>query len=201
FLATLSHELRTPLNAILGWAELLRQAPPGAQELALGLDVITRNARMQTRLINDLLDMSRIRSGKVFLDVQSVPLAPIIDGVIESLQPQIEEKGLHFGAVLDPACGPVEGDPARLQQIVWNLLSNAIKFSRRDGRVQVALGRAVGSVRFTVSDDGEGIDAAFLPHVFGRFRQADGSSTRRYGGRGLGRAILQPPLPIDGRAG
>jgi len=198
FLATLSHELRTPLNAILGWAELLRQSPHDAQELQLGLDVITRNARMQTRLINDLLDMSRITSGKVFLDVQSVALAPVIDGVIESFQPQIEAKELRVGAVLDPACEAVEGDAARLQQIVWNLLSNAIKFSRKGGRVQVTLRSDGGATRFTVSDDGEGIDAGFLPQVYRRFRQADASSTRRHGGLGLVLAIVKHLVEMHG---
>jgi PAS domain S-box-containing protein len=198
FLATLSHELRTPLNAILGWAELLRQSPHDAQERQLGLDVITRNARMQTRLINDLLDMSRITSGKVFLDLQSVALAPVIDGVIESFQPQIEAKGLRVGAVLDPACEAVEGDPARLQQIVWNLLSNAIKFSRKSGFVQVALSSGGGLARFTVIDDGDGIDSGFLPQVFHRFQQADASSTRRHGGLGLGLAIVKHLVEMHG---
>jgi CheY-like chemotaxis protein len=142
--------------------------------------------------------MSRITSGKVFLDLQSVALAPVIDGVIESFQPQIEAKGLRIGAVLDPACEAVEGDPARLQQIVWNLLSNAIKFSRKSGCVQVALSSGGGLARFTVLDDGDGIDSGFLSQIFHRFQQADASSTRRHGGLGLGLAIVKHLVEMHG---
>ena len=198
FLATLSHELRSPLNAILGWTELLRPAPVDSQELSLGLEVITRNARMQTRLINDLLDMNRIMSGKLTIDVQDVELTPIVRGVVESFQPVLEKKEIRLETELEPGLVPLRGDPVRLQQIVWNLLSNATKFSRRQGVVRISLQRADDFLRFSVLDDGEGIEAEFLPHVFGRFRQADATSTRRHSGLGLGLAIVQHLVELHG---
>src|SRR5262249_2312222 len=134
FLATLSHELRTPLNAILGWSQLLQHDPPTEAMLTEGLEVIERNARVQTQLINDLLDMSRIISGKLRLDVQQVDLAAVISAAIDSVRPSAEFKQIHFHKMLDPQAGPVSGDPSRLQQIVWNLLSNAIKFTPKRGK-------------------------------------------------------------------
>ncbi len=198
FLANLSHELRTPLNAILGWAQMLRGEGLSAEEIADGLTVIERNARVQTQLIEDLLDVSRIISGKVRLDVQRLELASVIEAAINSVKPTAETKGVRLQAVLDPLDGPVMGDPARIQQIVWNLLSNAIKFTPRNGRVQVFLARVNSHVEITVSDTGLGIRADFLPHVFERFRQEDGSITRRHGGLGLGLAIVKNLAEMHG---
>ena len=191
FLATLSHELRTPLSAILGWAYILRSRRMSEAELHEGLEVIERNARMQTELIEDLLDMSRITSGKMRLDVQPVEPATFIEAALETVRPAAEAKGITLGKLLDPAAGPVMGDPNRLQQIVWNLLSNAIKFTGKDGRVQVLLERVSSHVEITVADTGIGIKPEFLPHVFDRFRQADSSATRTAKGLGLGLSIVK----------
>jgi signal transduction histidine kinase len=145
FLATLSHELRTPLNAILGWAHLLRADDLPPDELAEGLEIISRNARVQTQLIEDLLDMSRIVSGKVRLDVQPVDLMRIADAALDTVRPAAEAKGIRLEKVLDPVAGAVRGDPGRLQQVAWNLLTNAIKFTPRGGKVQVVLERVTPS--------------------------------------------------------
>ena len=198
FLATLSHELRTPLNAILGWAQILRAAEPTAPDLGQGLETIERNARLQAQLIEDLLDMSRIISGKVRLDVQRVDLSAVIDSAVETVRPAAEAKGVRLGKLLDPHAGPVRGDPGRLQQVVWNLLSNAIKFTPRGGRVEVALERVNSLVEITVSDTGVGISSDFLPYVFERFRQADASSTRHHGGLGLGLSIVKHLAELHG---
>ncbi|MEZ0266515.1 MAG: GAF domain-containing protein [Phycisphaerae bacterium] len=198
FLATLSHELRTPLNAILGWAQVLRSDGTTADDQAQGLEVIERNARAQTRIIEDLLDMSRIISGKVRLDVQRVDLAPVVRAAIETVQPTADARGVRVQAILDPAARPVSGDPGRLQQVFWNLLSNAIKFTPRGGRVQVLLGRVNSHLEVSVTDTGEGIRPEFLPHVFDRFRQADASTTRRHGGLGLGLAIVKQLVELHG---
>ena len=198
FLATLSHELRTPLNAILGWANLLRSGALEGAEAEQGLEVIERNARLQAQLIEDLLDMSRVISGKMRLDVQRVELASIIDAAIESIQPASNAKELRFQRVLDPDAGLVMGDPNRLQQIVWNLLSNAVKFTPKSGRIQVVLKRVDSHVEIVVSDSGVGITPYFLPHVFDRFRQADSSSTRQYGGLGLGLGIVRNLVELHG---
>jgi PAS domain S-box-containing protein len=198
FLATLSHELRTPLNAILGWSQMLRPGQSSQEDLSEGLEVIARNARIQTQLIEDLLDMSRIISGKVRLDVQRVDLPSIIEAAIESLRPAAEAKSIRLRRVLDPHAGPVTGDPSRLQQVLWNLLSNAIKFTPRDGRVQIFLERVNSHVEITVTDTGQGIRPEFLPHVFERFRQADSSTTRRHGGLGLGLSIVRHLVELHG---
>ncbi len=198
FLATLSHELRTPLSAILGWSQLLQQSEPSAETLEEGLAVIERNARIQTQLIADLLDMSRIISGKVRLDVQTVDVAPVIAAAIDSLRPSAELKQIHLHKVLDPLAGPISGDPSRLQQIVWNLLSNAIKFTPKGGKIEVLLERINSHIEITVSDTGQGISPDFLPHVFDRFRQADSSTTRRQGGLGLGLAIVKQLVDLHG---
>jgi signal transduction histidine kinase/ActR/RegA family two-component response regulator len=191
FLATLSHELRTPLSAILGWAYILRSRRMSETELHEGLKVIERNARMQTELIEDLLDMSRITSGKMRLDVQPVEPATFIEAALETVRPAAEAKGITLSKLLDPAAGPVMGDPNRLQQIVWNLLSNAIKFTGKDGRVQVLLERVSSHVEITVADTGIGIKPEFLPHVFDRFQQADSSAARTAKGLGLGLSIVK----------
>ena len=198
FLATLSHELRTPLNAILGWSQILREGPLDADDLTQGINVIERNARAQTKIIEDLLDMSRIISGKVRIDVQQIDLAPIVEAAVESIRPAADAKGVRLQTVLDPMARPVSGDPNRLQQVFWNLLSNAVKFTPRDGRVQVVLERVNSHLEVSVTDTGEGIKAEFLPHVFDRFRQADATTTRRHGGLGLGLAIVKQLVELHG---
>lgn len=198
FLATLSHELRTPLNAILGWAQLLRSGVMDADEVAQGLDTIERNARVQTQIIEDLLDMSRIISGKLRLDVQPVDIPPVIEAALETVRPAAEAKGIRLQKILDPLTSPVMGDPNRLQQIIWNLLSNAIKFTPKGGRVQVILERVNSHIEISVRDTGQGIRPEFLPYVFERFRQADSSTTRRHGGLGLGLAIVRNLIELHG---
>ena len=191
FLATLSHELRTPLSAILGWAQVLRRGGKDEADLQRGLQTIERNARSQAQLIEDLLDMSRITSGKVLLDMQTLSPASFVDAAIETVRPAADAKNIRLEKRYDPDPGMIAGDPARLQQVVWNLLSNAIKFTPRDGQVTVELGQRDGSVLITVRDTGVGIKPEFITHVFERFRQADASMTRRHGGLGLGLAIVK----------
>ena len=198
FLATLSHELRTPLSAILGWSQVIASRRMEGEELQRAVQVIERNARAQTRLIEDLLDMSRITSGKVRLDVQPVEPAAFIDAALETVRPAAEAKRIRLEKVLDPKAGPISGDPGRLQQVVWNLLSNAIKFTPSGGKIQVVLARVNSHVEVSVSDTGIGIAPEFLPHVFDRFRQADGSTTRRHGGLGLGLAIAKHLVELHG---
>ena len=198
FLATLSHELRTPLGAILGWAQILRQDEEGTRDFQKGLDVIERNARVQTQLIEDLLDMSRIISGKVRLDIQPVEPFSVIEAAVETVRSAADAKGIRLDKVLDPAAGPISGDPNRLQQVVWNLLSNAIKFTARGGRIQIGLQRADSHVEIRVADTGIGIRPGFLPHVFERFRQGDASITRPYGGLGLGLSIVKQLTELQG---
>jgi PAS domain S-box-containing protein len=191
FLATLSHELRTPLNAILGWSRILNSGPLDSEDARQGLEAIQRNARAQTQMIEDLLDMSRIISGKVRLDVQKTVLADVVAQAVQTVRPSAEVKGVRLMTVLDPYAGPVAGDPGRLQQVIWNLLTNAIKFTPKGGKVQIVLERVNSHLELSVADDGEGIDPAFLPFVFERFRQADASTTRRHGGLGLGLNIVK----------
>jgi PAS domain S-box-containing protein len=198
FLATLSHELRTPLNAILGWASLLKARPASAAELTEGLETIVRNARAQTQLIEELLDVSRIITGKLRLDVQSVDLERVIGDGIDSVRPAADGKGIRLLKILDPAAGHVRGDPARLQQVIWNLLTNAIKFTPKGGQVHVMLQRVRSHVEIIVADTGEGIPPEFLPDVFNRFSQADASTTRRHGGLGLGLAIVRHITELHG---
>ena len=198
FLATLSHELRTPLGAILGWAQVIAARPMEGEELLRAVQVIERNARAQTRLIEDLLDMSRITSGKVRLDVQPVEPAAFIEAALETVRPGADAKRIRLEQVLDPKAGPISGDPGRLQQVIWNLLSNAIKFTPAGGKVQVVLARVNSHIEISISDSGIGIRPEFLPHVFDRFRQADGSTTRRHGGLGLGLAIAKHLVELHG---
>ncbi|HXE51717.1 MAG TPA: PAS domain-containing sensor histidine kinase, partial [Tepidisphaeraceae bacterium] len=197
FLATLSHELRTPLNAILGWAQLLTkmQMP---QEVLEGVEIIERNARSQTQIIEDLLDMSRIVSGKIRLDVQRLDLGRIVAAAVDTVRTAADAKGVRLHMVLDAAAGPVSGDANRLQQVFWNLLTNAVKFTPRGGRVQVLLERVNSHLEVSVADTGEGIAPEFLPHVFDRFRQADAGTTRRHGGLGLGLAIVKQLVELHG---
>jgi signal transduction histidine kinase len=198
FVATLSHELRTPLSAILGWAHILREPGIEADQIRAGVEVIERNARAQAQIIEDLLDMSRIIAGQIRLDVQQVELSDVVESALGTVRPAAEAKGIRLHTVIDPRIGAVRGDPQRLQQIVWNLLSNAIKFTPKDGRVEVALERVDSQVEITVSDTGQGIRPEFLPHVFDRFRQADGSTTRRHSGLGLGLSIVKQLVELHG---
>ena len=198
FLATLSHELRTPLSAILGWSQLLASGDMEDEEVKEGLETIERNARIQTQLIEDLLDMNRIVSGKVRLDVQPVDLASVVEAAVNSIRPAAEAKGIHLRKIIDPVAGPVAGDPGRLQQVVWNLLSNAVKFTPKGGKVEVLVERVNSHLEITVNDSGLGIKPEFLPHVFERFRQADASTTRQYGGLGLGLSIVKQLVELHG---
>ncbi|MFL6333549.1 MAG: ATP-binding protein [Pyrinomonadaceae bacterium] len=191
FLATLSHELRTPLTAILGWARLLRGAGMDAGAARHGLDVIERNAEAQHQLIRDLLDVSRIISGKLQLKTRQIELTPIIEAALDSVRQAADAKTIRLGAEYDDETDFVTGDPDRLQQVIWNLLSNAIKFTPKGGAVGVRVERYGSDVRVRVSDTGQGISPEFLPHVFERFRQQDGSTTREHGGLGLGLAIVR----------
>ncbi|WP_174260032.1 ATP-binding protein [Myxococcus xanthus] len=197
FLATVSHELRTPLTAVLGWVQMLRTGtlPPEKRERALA--TVERNARAQGQLVEDLLDVSRIMTGKLKLEVSSVDVSHVVEAALESLRPAAEAKGIRIQAALDSG-GTIMGDTSRLQQVVWNLLSNAVKFTPKGGRVQVLVERRNSSVEITVADTGQGISPQFLPHVFERFRQADGSTTRKAGGLGLGLAIVRHLVELHG---
>src|SRR5450830_90395 len=191
FLATLSHELRTPLSAILGWAQVLRRGTRDQADLHRGLQSIERNARAQAQLIEDLLDMSRITSDKVMLDMQTIVPASVIASAIETLRPAADAKHITLNTVIAPDAGTIIGDPGRIQQVIWNLLSNALKFTPQGGRVDIGVRREASRLAITVADNGVGIKQDFLPHVFDRFRQADASTTRRHGGLGLGLAIVK----------
>jgi PAS domain S-box-containing protein len=198
FLATVSHELRTPLTAILGWASMLRKTEFDRQTAQSALETIERNARAQSQIIEDLLDVSRIVTGKLRLDVRQVEPASFIDAAVESVRPAAEAKGVRLSKALDTGPVALSGDPARLQQVTWNLLTNAIKFTPRGGRVEVRLARVSSNVEMTVSDTGAGIKPEFLPYVFDRFRQADSSTTRRHGGLGLGLSIVRHLVELHG---
>jgi PAS domain S-box-containing protein len=198
FLATLSHELRTPLNAVLGWTNILQRENIQGEELKQGLETIERNARMQAQIIEDLLDMSRIISGKVRLEVQQTDLSAVLNESIETLRVTAEAKSVRLQAVMDPFAGPISGDPNRLRQVFWNILHNAIKFTPRDGKVQVGLQRVGSQVEVKVIDSGEGIAPEFLPYIFDRFQQGDASTTRRHGGLGLGLAIVKQLVELHG---
>jgi PAS domain S-box-containing protein len=198
FLATLGHELRTPLNAILGWSLVLRRSPGVTNQVTEGLAVIERNARAQAQIIEDLLDMSSIISGKVRLEVQPVDLASIVESAVSAIRPAAQAKGVQLDVAVAATGRAVNGDPNRLQQVFWNLLTNAVKFTPKEGHVSVALTNEHSSLQVSVSDTGEGIDASFLPHVFERFRQADPTTTRRHGGLGLGLSIVKQLVELHG---
>jgi PAS domain S-box-containing protein len=198
FLATVSHELRTPLNAIMGWAQILRRGHSDGQFLIRAIETIERNARAQAQIINDILDVSRIITGKLRLEVRPVEPSSIIQAAVETVRPAAEAKGIRIQMVLDSSAGPISGDPDRLQQVVWNLLSNAIKYAPKGERVQVRLERVDSHVEIIVSDTGKGINTELLPYVFERFRQDDSSTTRRYGGLGLGLAIVRHLVELHG---
>jgi len=198
FLATVSHELRTPLNAVLGWTHLLRSNNLDKEGRDRALETIERNARSQQQLIEDLLDVSRIITGKLRLDVRPVEPSTFIDGAIEAVRPAAKAKEIHLTTISDDTIPFISGDPARLQQVVWNLLSNAIKFTPPGGQVEVKLERVAQQVEITVTDSGQGISAEFLPFVFERFRQADMKTTRAHGGLGLGLAIVRQLVELHG---
>ena len=199
FLAVLSHELRTPLNAVYGWARILQTTAAQDSELAdRAKDAILRNAQVQVQLIDDLLDLSRITSGKIRLDLKSVEIRPVLQGALDTVRPAAEAKGVRIQSTIDPNVSNVTGDERRLQQIVWNLLTNAVKFTPRGGHVQLALHRATSHLQIVVSDNGQGIAPETLPHVFERFRQADSSSTRAHGGLGLGLALVKHLVELHG---
>ena len=198
FLATISHELRTPLSAILGWTRMLRLGQLSADDHAKALDTIERNARAQAQLIDDLLDVSRIITGKLRMDVRPSDPNGFIDAAVEAVRPAAEAKGVRVQKVMDTGAVSIPGDPVRLQQVVWNLLSNAIKFTPRGGRVQIRSERVNSHLEIVVSDTGQGIPPDFLPHVFDRFRQADQKTSRQHGGMGLGLAIVRHLVELHG---
>jgi len=198
FLAILSHELRTPLTSIVGWAGMLGDSKLDPVTSLRAIEVIRRNARMQVQMVDDLLDHARIITGKLRLTVQPLDLGTIIIASVDGLRPAAEAKELRLQLQLDSPASQVSGDPDRLQQVAWNLISNAIKFTPKGGRVIVGLKRIESHVEFTVSDTGLGIEPEFLPHVFDRFRQADGTTTRAFGGLGLGLAIVRQLVELHG---
>ncbi len=197
FLATVSHELRNPLNAIAGWTVILRTGPADEQACQHAAEVIARNARALTRIVEDILDVSRIVTGKLRIEPRETELTSVVQSAVDAVRPAAEAKHIVLETRLEPA-GPVWGDPDRLQQVVWNLVSNAVKFTPKAGRVDVRLHRAESQVEIVVSDNGPGIAGELLPHVFDRFRQADSSSTRRHGGLGLGLAIVRHLVELHG---
>jgi len=198
FLAVVSHELRTPLNAMLGYARLLRYGPLDARKVGRAVDVIERNGKAQSRLIDDLLDTAGIISGKLKLDVGPVDLVAVIQDALWTIYPAADVKGVSIQTDLKPEVGQITGDHARLQQVVWNLLSNAVKFTSAGDRVEVRLERLDPHVGVIVSDTGKGISPDFLPYIFDRFRQADASSARKYGGLGLGLSLVKYLVELHG---
>ncbi|HYP00690.1 MAG TPA: ATP-binding protein [Pyrinomonadaceae bacterium] len=198
FLATASHELRTPLTAIIGWAHMLRKGNLSEDKAARALETIERNAKSQAQLVEDILDVSRVITGKLRLNIESVDVASVINAAIDSVQLAAESKGIQLKVTLDPSARRVAGDASRLQQVVWNLLSNAIKFTPQGGRVEMRLERANSDAQLTVSDTGCGFSPDFAPYIFDRFRQADGSSTRAHGGLGLGLSIVRHLVELHG---
>jgi len=197
-LSTLSHELRTPLTAIVGWAYLLRMGGLDEATAKRALDTIERNAKSQAQKISDILDVSKIATGKLRLNLRAMDLLVVIVSAVEAAMPAANAKGVRLQTVLDPTAGPVWGDPDRLQQVIWNLLSNAVKFTARGGSVHVRLARRESHAAITVEDTGDGIRADFLPHVFERFRQGDETSTRAHGGMGLGLAVVRYLVELHG---
>jgi signal transduction histidine kinase len=198
FLSTVSHELRTPLNAIMGYSQLLLRGRMEPEELGEAVSVIERNARVQAQIIDDLLDMSRIISGKVRLDVKTVDPIQVIEAAVATVKPSADAKNIHLQTVLDPRAGNVLGDSGRLQQVVWNLLTNAIKFTPKNGRVQIVLERVNSHCEIRVTDSGQGIKEEFLPYIFDRFRQAESGTTRSHGGLGLGLSIVKHLVELHG---
>jgi PAS domain S-box-containing protein len=198
FLATLSHELRTPLNAILGYARLLQRGAVQGEKVPRAIDIVERNASALTQMVDDVLEVSRIISGKMRLYIQAVDLPAVVQSAVDSVAPAADAKRLRLQTSIDPNAGPISGDPDRLQQIVWNLVSNAVKFTPKGGRIQVRVERVESHVEIVVSDTGVGIKPEFLPHLFERFRQADSTTTRHFGGLGLGLAIVRHLVELHG---
>ncbi|MEO8359606.1 MAG: ATP-binding protein [Vicinamibacteria bacterium] len=198
FLATASHELRTPLNAIMGWARLLQTGQLNPAAVIQAIDVIERNGRAQVRLIEDILDGSRIITGKLHLETRPLDMTVVLKAALDSVQASVDAKRIALAVEVDAEAARVIGDPERLQQVIWNLVNNAVKFTPKDGAVTVALKRAGTDIELRVSDNGQGIEAEFLPHVFERFRQAEESTTRRYGGLGLGLALVRHLVEAHG---
>lgn len=198
FLATLSHELRTPLAAILGWVQLLRMQALNPTETSEALQIIENNGQMQRKMIEDLLDVSRIVSGKMRLNTRDIALGAVIQAAIDSILPAVRAKQISLTAALDETEARIAGDPDRLQQAFWNLLSNAVKFTSQSGRIELRVSRCDTHFRIELKDDGEGISPEFLPYVFDRFRQADNSATRRHGGLGIGLSVVRHIVELHG---
>ena len=198
FLATASHELRTPLTAVVGWSRMLRTGKLDADNSARALEAIERNATLQTKLIDDLLDVSRIITGKLTLDRRAIEIAHVLNDAVNTVQPAADAKSITIETSFDAEAGPVLGDANRLQQVMWNLLSNAVKFTPKNGRIEVALQRVNSEVEISVRDSGEGISSEFLPYIFDRFRQGDGKTTRMHSGLGLGLAIVRQLVELHG---
>ena len=198
FLATLSHELRTPLNVILGWTRMLLTDHLDEKARQHALELIDRNAQAQAQLVNDLVDMSRMTTGKLQVELEPLPVVPVLEAALESVRPAAEAKDLAIHTSWRVHDANVLADATRLQQILWNLLSNAVKFTPNGGRISVSAQQVDQRIRIEVADTGIGIDPAFLPHVFDRFRQADSATTRRYGGLGLGLAIVHDLVRLHG---
>lgn len=198
FLSTLSHELRSPLNAVYGWATMLEQGQLDQEQARRAVQIILRNVKAQVRLVDDLLDVSRVASGKLRLNVQPVDLRRVVEDAVDGIRPAADAKGIRLQSVLASPGGPVSGDPDRLQQVLWNLVSNAVKFTPKGGRVQIQLQRVNSHVELIVTDTGQGIEPAVLPYVFDRFRQGDATSTRGHGGLGLGLALVRSLVELHG---
>jgi PAS domain S-box-containing protein len=198
FIAMVSHELRSPLNAILGWTRILRQGRPEEELYQRATEIIERSARMQSQLIDDLMDTARIVRGKLKLEVQPVNLAPLIEKTMDVVRPAADAKSIALEAILDREADQITGDPDRLQQVVWNLLSNAVKFTSEGGRVEVRLGRVDPYIQISVRDTGCGISPDFMPYLFERYRQADASAARRKGGLGLGLSLVRQLVEMHG---
>ncbi|HEX2853370.1 MAG TPA: PAS domain S-box protein [Opitutaceae bacterium] len=198
FVSTVSHELRTPLNAIVGWTQVLKESVQGAEDLMRGVEIIERNARIQAQLIDDLLDLGRISTGKLALDIASIEPGAVVQEAIASIQPTADLKRIRIKTVLDSVRGTIMGDKQRLLQVVWNLMSNAIKFTPSGGSVVITVTRVNSHLEISVSDNGRGIGPDFLPHVFERFRQADSSTTRQHGGLGIGLALVKQLVELHG---
>jgi signal transduction histidine kinase len=198
FLATVSHELRTPLNAVIGWSRMLRSGRLDVESAAHALEVIERNAWAQKQIIEDILDVSRVITGKLQLTLGPVDLVAVVDAALDAVRPALEAKQIRIETTIDAGLRIISGDADRLQQVIWNLLSNAAKFTPTGGKIDVRVSYDETYVQISVSDTGPGIDPAFLPHVFERFRQADGSTTRTHGGLGLGLAIVRHLVELHG---
>jgi signal transduction histidine kinase/CheY-like chemotaxis protein len=198
FLATVSHELRTPLTAILGWSRLLEGGALDDQASKQAIETIWRNAKSQAQIIDDILDVSRIITGNLYLDLHPMELGPVVENAINVVRPTADAKGIKIDSEIDPVPAAVSGDANRLQQVIWNLLSNAVKFTSNGGRVSLKISHVGASVEIRVTDTGQGISREFLPYVFDRFRQADSTTTRQHGGLGLGLAIARHLVEIHG---